>query len=93
MHVTISDRLIEAHGRAGLYKCSSDPDVEDGCPYANDKTIAPDEFNSSIQAQLGHGTNNTAPELCDVPLCPHCNSPCMPQALLFGAFDPLPFLP
>ena len=45
--------------------------------------------NSSLQLghlaeQLGHGdAAETMPVLEGVPTCPHCGSPCMPQALLF----------
>ena len=40
--------------------------------------------NSSLAEQLGHGdAAETMPVLEGVPTCPHCGSPCMPQALLF----------
>lgn len=76
------DRLIEAHGRVGLYKCASDP--EDGCPYSEHDSIGPGSFSTALQKQLGHNVGkNKLPKLRQVPLCPSCSNPCMPQALLF----------
>ena len=108
------EHLIEAHGRVGLYKCSSDPcfeavsSEEDGgkrsasssscssvCIYAEEQSLDPFQaFSAEVRAQLGHGPTRDAPPLdlererhrkamWNVPLCPHCASPCMPQALLF----------
>ena len=78
-------RLIEAHGRVGLYKCSYPrDDVEDpeACSYASSKTLEPSCFSEEVQAQLGHVTPE--PTLMkDPPPCPLCQRPCMPQALLF----------
>ena len=50
-----SERLIEAHGRAGLYKCGSDPEVADGeekCPYSEEKTILPEQFSEEGTLRL-----------------------------------------
>jgi NAD-dependent SIR2 family protein deacetylase len=71
--------LIEAHGRAGLFKCSSD--CEGDCPYASRENLKPSAFNVETREQLGHG--KTGLHLRDVPSCPHCQSPVLPQTLLF----------
>jgi NAD-dependent deacetylase len=78
------DRLIEAHGRVGLYKCSSPlPDEGGSCPYSSAKSIHPHFFGEeSTRRQLGHGVD--VPERMErAPCCPHCGCACLPQALLF----------
>ena len=78
-------RLIEAHGRVGLYKCSyprDDVDDPEACCYASSKTLVPSCFSQEVQAQLGHARPEPT-EMSEPPPCPMCQRPCMPQALLF----------
>lgn len=78
-------RLIEAHGRVGLYKCSyprDDVDDPGACVYATQATLLPGSFSEAVQAQLGHVEPEPAP-MAHPPPCPRCQRPCMPQALLF----------
>jgi len=87
-----ADRLIEAHGRVGLYKCSDDPGdgsdsaVPGSCPFASQRSILPEMFSETTWLELGHGATedcSSAPRLTTPPPCPNCGRPCMPQALLF----------
>lgn len=78
-------RLVEAHGRVGLYKCSyprDDVDDPEACIYASKETLLPGAFSEAVQAQLGHVEPAPAP-MAQPPPCPRCQRPCMPQALLF----------
>jgi len=81
--------LVEVHGRIGLYKCSScgDHGQADVCPYAKARSIAPAQFSEDMRQQLGHGHGggggNGGGFLTEVPPCPGCSGPCLPQALLF----------
>lgn len=44
-------RLIEAHGRLGLFKCVADEE-DDECPYSFDKEIEPSAFPENVSAVL-----------------------------------------
>lgn len=77
------DRLIEAHGRVGLYRCSSDPESSDPCPYSEEKVLHPDSFTDSERETLGHGETMEVQPMKQVPICPHCKEICMPLSLLF----------
>ena len=81
--------LVEVHGRIGLYKCSSCGDHGQAgvCPYAKARSIVPAQFSEDMRQQLGHGHGggggNGGGFLTEVPPCPGCSGPCLPQALLF----------
>lgn len=77
------NRLIEAHGRVGLYRCSSDPEVDDPCPYAEEKVLHPNNFTDLEQQTLGHGESMKLKSMKRPPSCPFCNQMCLPLALLF----------
>mmetsp|Transcript_77651 Transcript_77651/g.155532 ORF Transcript_77651/g.155532 Transcript_77651/m.155532 type:complete len:581 (-) Transcript_77651:56-1798(-) len=78
-----SDRLIEAHGRVGLYKCSSALPEDGGtCVYASEASISPEHFPEATRLQLGHGVDQPA-SMPHPPKCPSCGAACLPQALLF----------
>ncbi|CAM9470057.1 unnamed protein product [Choristocarpus tenellus] len=70
-------RLIEVHGRLGLYKCVAE---ESGCPYAYDCEILPSAFPTKLEKALEGGENV---HLEEIPRCPNCGSPSSPMALLF----------
>lgn len=74
------NRLIEAHGRVGLYRCSN---VHDECPYAEEKPITPNSFTPGERTGLGHTDSFQLTQMEKPPKCPHCKSICLPMALLF----------
>ncbi|CAM9943591.1 unnamed protein product, partial [Discosporangium mesarthrocarpum] len=72
-----TSRLIEVHGRLGLYKCVSE---EAGCPFAEEKEIPQSSFTETVQRGLEGGADN---QLEETPSCPFCGRPASPMALLF----------
>ncbi|CAM9949379.1 unnamed protein product, partial [Laminaria digitata] len=76
-------RLIEAHGRLGLFKCGGDE-----CPYSYEKEIKPSAFSSSVCATLeddgcAAAARGLSRSLTEVPRCPHCGEAAPPMSLLF----------
>jgi hypothetical protein len=71
LHAGISaDKLIEAHGRACLFKC-----ITKGCRYSHEETITP---------QPGCEFTTAAPATTEqLPRCPECRAPALPQFLFF----------
>ncbi len=83
-----SPRLIEYHGRIGLYKCVSSQESENeqshSCPYAYSKCLRTDDFSDSVKSCLKKGAcNGKKGTLVSHPVCPGCENPTSPLALLF----------
>eukprot|EP01114_Cavostelium_apophysatum_P023931 TRINITY_DN9187_c0_g1_i4.p1 TRINITY_DN9187_c0_g1~~TRINITY_DN9187_c0_g1_i4.p1 ORF type:complete len:260 (+),score=14.72 TRINITY_DN9187_c0_g1_i4:133-912(+) len=76
--MNVPSRLVEVHGRLGLYKC-----IESDCPYSYSRSI--EELNLNDYAQEGTSMEQGNLQLKKVPLCPNpsCRNPIMPQSLLF----------
>ncbi|GAM29121.1 hypothetical protein SAMD00019534_122970, partial [Acytostelium subglobosum LB1] len=68
-------KVIEIHGRIGLYKC-----IKPGCIYSYDKSINDLDINR-------YAINNTSMKggdlMINAPDCPNCRAPILPQSLLF----------
>lgn len=81
------DRLVEIHGRLGLYKCVNQHTGTRGpssnkrdCPFSRSRSICIDDLDA-------YAINNTSMSEGNlrirVPRCPGCLAPIMPQALMF----------
>ena len=72
-----ADRLVQVHGCSGLFKC-----VTPGCRFAKTESIcgASLELARAEGGAPGEGATTVVGEL---PRCPACNAPSLPQTLLF----------
>ncbi|KAL0490200.1 sir2E [Acrasis kona] len=96
LHVKTSlleSNLVEVHGRLGLYKCVNTGDlhkkgrkkknpINTVCPYAIDKNICTIDI-TKYEPKQGTNFEDGSLEIQEVPRCPGCNDPALPQALLF----------
>lgn len=69
-------KLIEVHGRLGMYKC-----ITDDCSYAYDESI--DDIDLEDYAKEGTCMDAGNLMLTEAPICPSCDEAVLPQALLF----------
>jgi len=74
--LTSPERLIEVHGRLGLYKC-----IIPDCPYSWSQSIK----NIDLDSLAVEGTSLEKDNLLlkEAPTCPSCGNFILPQALLF----------
>ncbi len=83
-----SPRLIECHGRIGRYKCVSSEESEDqqshSCPYEYSKFLRTADFSANVESCLKKGVcSGKKGTLVSYPVCPGCEKPASPLALLF----------
>lgn len=74
--LNIPTRLIEVHGRLGLYKC-----IQPRCIYEWRSSISSIDYNAF--AVEGTSLEDKNLKFKKAPLCPECESPVLPQSLLF----------
>jgi len=74
--LNVPERLIEVHGRLGLYKC-----INDKCKYSWLESVP--EFDLNDLAVEGTSLEAGNLELREAPSCPGCRRAVLPQSLLF----------
>lgn len=83
----LENRLVEIHGRLGLYKCVNQasgnargPGRQRDCPYSRSISIKLHDLNTYAVDGTSLDNNNLK---IKIPRCPGCLSPIMPHALMF----------
>lgn len=83
----LENRLVEIHGRLGLYKCVNQATGnvkglgrQRDCPYSRSISIKLHNLNAYAVDGTSLGNNNLR---IKIPRCPGCLSPIMPHALMF----------
>ncbi|KAL9655708.1 hypothetical protein ABK040_004941 [Willaertia magna] len=89
---TSLNHVIEVHGRLGLYKCINQRRKQP-CIYSKSHSINNleitnysndfEKLNTSINNNNNLNNNNNTFTIQQVPKCPSCNKPILPQTLLF----------
>jgi len=74
--LNVPNRLVEVHGRLGVYKC-----VTPNCKYSWNESII--DLNLDDLAVEGTSLSQGNLELRTTPHCPQCKKPILPQSLLF----------
>jgi len=74
----IPNKLVEVHGRLGLYKC-----YRKNCVYSKHQSITGIDLERDCCPQEGTRFKDGNLVLTKTPMCPNCKIPCLPQVLLF----------